>query len=65
MTPGGMHSEFRCAGKYAMALARGYVMARHRLALVCISKSTKSFLRITQEETLSFVVGGRGFENKI
>ena len=34
---------FLCARRYAMALARGYVMARYRLALVVI-KIVKSFV---------------------
>ena len=33
MRTGGTHLEFWCAQRYAMALARGYAMARHQLAL--------------------------------
>ena len=29
-----MHLDFSCAGRYAMALARGYSMAHHLLAVV-------------------------------
>ena len=34
MRTGGMHLEFWCAQRYAMALVRGYAMVRHQLALV-------------------------------
>ena len=34
MKSGGTYLEFWCAWRYAMVLARGYVMARHPLALV-------------------------------
>ena len=37
--------EFGCAGRYAMAVARGYAMMRHRLALVFFFKSVNLISR--------------------
>ena len=45
MRTGGTHLEFWFAWRYAMALARRYVMAHHQLALVFHAKCTQQLLK--------------------